>query len=150
MNRSICCRSTLASPTIEAAVFQVFGESAHGGQSAFSRLRELRSTLLPSPVHGGRRWLVQARGYPADLHRGGHGHPRRGLGETARRPPADDPVQCLRRRSLDLHDLRRPAGTLPHVRLPRRRPRRVAGPPALRPPPSPPTPPPAYPPRHTR
>src|SRR5205814_7770 len=134
-NASSCCRNAGSSPTIEASLsgrVHAWGVG-HGRGRAVSRLHGLRSAVLPASVHGERRWLVQAVRHPPHLPGGRHGRARRRMGSPARRAPADDRVRRVRRQEAPVRHLQLPARALPHLRLPRRRSRRVAGPRALRP-----------------
>src|SRR6266702_3518727 len=106
-------------PTMTGAPVWHRGES-HAAREP-SRLRELRSAVLPSAIHGGRLGLVHAEGRAADLPRGGNGHQDRRLAPAERRTATDVRMPGVRQKGAALHGLRLTTRTLPDLRLPRRR-----------------------------
>src|SRR6266516_2209064 len=74
-------------PTMTGAPVWHRGESHAAGE--LSRLRELRSAVLSSPIHGGRLRMVHAQRGATDLPRSGNGHQDRRLAPAERRSAAD-------------------------------------------------------------
>src|SRR6266508_557627 len=123
--------SSMSVPTMGARVSHRGGADARA--RALSGLRELRGAVLPQAVHGRRRRLVLARRCAADIPRRRDRREDRRLARATRWTAADARVPGLRQEDAPVHDLRKASGALPDVRLPRRRPRRVASASALRP-----------------
>src|SRR6266508_5301968 len=101
-------------PTMTGSPVWHRGE-AHAAR-AISRLRELRGTVLPSSVHGGRFGMVHARRCSADLSRGANGHQDRRLAPAEGRTAAHVRVRGVRQEGTALHGVRVTPGALPDIR----------------------------------
>src|SRR5687767_13170096 len=112
-SRKVLTVASSSVPTMTGATVWHRGDS-HAARE-LSGLRELRSAVLPSPIHGGRDRLVLAQRRATDLPRSGDGHQDRRLAQAERRQATDVRVPGVRREEAAVHGVRITPRALPDL-----------------------------------